>query len=289
MLVSSSIRGGPRVYSPRPSWVVQCPAKINTFLSVGRPDEKGWHPIRTVFHAVNLCDELHIWRSDKDFFETDVDWVPAENTVTKAWALLREAGFDRNLRVKLIKRIPAESGLGGGSSDAAGLIRFVKSVFGEFSETAEFWPNLALNVGADVPYFLVGGRAVGEGYGEQLTELPDEPYRHVLLVRPSVGCSTYEMYKALDSQRYRWRELPSGFEVYNDFEKVAPKRCIGLIRRVRDLGAGYAGLSGSGSCVFGFYPNLDSINNAAFRLRQEGETAVFTCRTLSRVESVKIS
>ena len=237
---------------------VRCPAKINTFLSVGPPDAIGYHPVRTVFQAVDLCDELLLENADDDAFVCDWPLIPADNTVTKAWRLAREyVGLPR-LRVTLNKRIPAESGLGGGSSDAAGLLRgLVRLTKGRF--LPENAAEVARAVGSDVPFFLVGGSAKGEGYGDILTSLPDGPTRHFVIVRPEVGVSTPSAYRALDARARAWREFPTDptSEMFNDFEPVAPPECRQAASDLKDVGAMNTLLCGSGSAVFGLFADED--------------------------------
>ncbi|HLO99583.1 MAG TPA: 4-(cytidine 5'-diphospho)-2-C-methyl-D-erythritol kinase, partial [Fimbriimonas sp.] len=98
---------------------ILCPAKLNLFLSVGPLDHRGYHPIRTIFQAISLYDELEIERSDKIEFSCDDPSVPEDNTVIKAIRLMQEIADFPPVKVKLTKRIPSQAGLGGGSSDAA--------------------------------------------------------------------------------------------------------------------------------------------------------------------------
>lgn len=259
---------------------VFCPAKVNTFLAVGPPDSRGYHPLRTVFQAVGLFDELHISRAGEDSIVCDWDSLPPDNTLTRTLRLIREAVVVPPLHIQLSKHIPSQSGLGGGSSDAAGLIRGLRP-FLPAPLSEGFLQDVAISVGADVPFFLVGGRARGEGYGEQLTPMPDEPRRWLVLAKPDYGCSTPEMFRALDSIEREWREFPAEDELYNDFERACPCGCLELIDRLISLGADDAGLSGSGSAVFGRFPSEEVAAEAARGM--EGE--VWVVPTLSRQES----
>jgi len=242
-----------------------CPAKINTFLSVGPPDASGYHPIRTEFQTVSLGDEMTIEAGEPEVRFLGAE-VPAENTVTKALRLLSELVPLPSLRITVEKRIPMASGLGGGSADAGGLLRWVRGQFPGVP-VAEF-AAIAASIGADVPFFLVGGRAFAEGYGERLRSLPSLPARWLVLAKPNVDCPTAEMYRALDAKPREFREWREG-EIYNDFERVAPCQSLDLIERIQALGARAAGLSGSGSAVFGFFDSESEANRAAERLRAE--------------------
>ncbi len=242
--------------------LVRCPAKINTFLAVGKLDRRKYHPLRTVFQAVGLFDDLEVEIASEDSFESSVP-LPERNTVTKARRLLGEVAEVPPLRIRLEKRIPSEAGFGGGSSDAAGLIRAVIALTGRPIPEKELG-FVAAAVGADVPFFLVGGRARAEGYGEILTPLPDEPEEWLVLAKPEIGGSTPEMFGRLDQLDFEWREFPEDLrETYNDFERVAPCECLDLIELLRLRGANRAGLSGSGSGVFGFFDTQEAAQRCA--------------------------
>ena len=263
---------------------VRCPAKVNLFLAVGPADGRGYHPLRTLFQAVELCDILII---DDEAVETKItcswDGLPADNTLTKTLRLLSEVLILPPLAIHLEKHIPAQSGLGGGSSDAAGLLRGLQKMgFGLSSAQAM---DVAAAVGSDVPFFLVGGLAKGEGYGEKLTPLPNPPEQWLVLAQPEARCSTVEAYSRLDAEPYPWLEFPADDTLYNDFERVAPQDCIDLIAKLKKEGAIGAALSGSGSAVFG-----------KFESKQTAETALKTLppidcwlvRTLDRAESLAV-
>ena len=144
---------------------VLCPAKINLFLSVGKLDHRGYHPIRTIFQAISLYDTLTITVADSLSFTCDSQDVPSENTVTKAARLMQEIADYPPVAIHLEKCIPTQSGMGGGSSDAAGVIQSA-SQFMSMRLSDHERKAIAKSIGADVPFFLVGGRAKGEGYGE---------------------------------------------------------------------------------------------------------------------------
>ncbi|MCG9894184.1 MAG: hypothetical protein MH204_01755 [Fimbriimonadaceae bacterium] len=246
--------------------------------------------MRSHFLAVSLADELTVSRGDGEpgFFCDDPS-VPELNTVTKTLRLASEAVDLSGFRWELKKRIPVESGLGGGSSDAAGALRACRRLFPE-AFPDHLLREIARAVGSDVPFFLVGGAARAEGYGERLTSLPDLPSVHLVLAQPSVGCSTVEAYRALDAKPRDWREFPEDpLELYNDFERVAPCGSLDLIERLQIIGASSAGLTGSGSAVFGFFPDEQTAGLAADRLASEEKCWTFAGRTLTREESLWMS
>ncbi len=263
---------------------VRCPAKVNLFLAVGPKDARGYHPLRTIFQAIDLCDTLIV---DTDTEETSVacDWsdFPVENTLTKTVRLLSEIVVLPPLAITLEKRIPAQSGLGGGSSDAAGLLKAIKALGLPVAEHQI--RDVAAATGADVSFFLMGGKAKGEGYGEKLTPLPDEPTQWLLVAQPHVRCSTVEAYAKLDEFSYEWRNFPATDELYNDFERVAPAECLDLIELMRNKGAKDAALTGSGSAVFGRFSSKDGAYGSLDRIEQLDSAKTWLVRTLDRTES----
>ena len=269
------------------SLVVKCPAKLNLFLAVGPVDHRNFHPLRTVFQAISLYDELHIERAKTLSFECESPEVPADNSVIRAARLLAEIADFPPVSVKLIKRIPAQSGLGGGSSDAAGMIRASRHLMTMRLSDHEF-RAVTRALGSDVPFFLIGGRALGEGYGEKLTPLPNPDREWYVIAKHSVSCSTPETYRRLDDLSYSFREFANGDELYNDFERVAPDESLELIQLLRGLGSRDAGLTGSGSAVFGRFFNEEDATGVAESVRATGCPFVEVAHSLTRAESLSI-
>lgn len=266
---------------------VRCPAKINTFLSVGPPDATGYHPLRSVFEAVSLFDELDVRETvGVDAFACEDPGVPAENTVTRALRLAREFAEFPRLTITLTKRIPIQSGLGGGSSDSAGLLRVLGSLYAS-RFTARDLHEIARAVGADVPYFLVGGTARAEGYGEKLTPLDDIAPRTLVIARPQEGVSTPEAFRLLDAGPRPWLPFPDAQgPIYNDFLAVAPRACRDLVATFRQAGANDASLCGSGSAVFGVFTDGEGAERGE-RVALAFGAAVWVANTLTRAESLQ--
>lgn len=270
---------------------VLCPAKINPFLAVGPVDERGYHPLRSIFQAISLSDELVVRDCEPSEAGIFCDWegLPQRNTVQKALDLAWEFVQLPPLRIELTKRIPSEAGLGGGSSDAAGLLRVLPR-FSLGVLSPEIIRDIAQAVGADVPFFLTGGRARAEGYGERLTPLPDLVEREwYVVLKPEVGCATGEAYARLDANPYPWREFPEGDELYNDFERVMPCDSDDWQERLLTHGAKDVLLCGSGSSIFGRYVDEAAAERACERLRGEGAKHVWVCHSLTRLESLAIA
>jgi 4-diphosphocytidyl-2-C-methyl-D-erythritol kinase len=248
---------------------ILCPAKLNLFLAVGPIDHRKYHPIRSIFQAVSLYDELELTPSSELTFECDDPSVFADNTVTKACRLLMEVVDFPPVHAKLTKRIPSEAGLGGGSSDAAGVLRLSKQLMTMAMPLYE-QKAIAKAIGADVTFFLTGGRAKVQGYGEQVTKIESpNPVEWYVIAQPEDRCSTAEAYSKLDSLSYEWKDFPAEDALYNDFERAAPCGSLELLDRLLVHGARDSGLTGSGSAVFGRFSSEDAATRAADRLQSE--------------------
>lgn len=265
--------------------LVTCPAKVNLFLSVGPKDEHGYHPLRTVFQAVGLFDDLTVVEASEDSFQCDWAEMPERNTVCRALSFLKETVPVPPLAISLTKRIPVESGLGGGSSDAAGLIRAVQKMLPDHLSD-QYAQEVALAVGADVPFFLVGGRAKATGYGEKLEPLSDPEPQWLVIVKPDAGTSTASAFAALDDGERAWRQFPDDEMLYNDFERVAPCACREIAERLQIHGAGSALLAGSGSSVFGLFETEEDARRAETNIKGEGLGESWAVKYLTREESL---
>ncbi|TFH33037.1 MAG: 4-(cytidine 5'-diphospho)-2-C-methyl-D-erythritol kinase [Deltaproteobacteria bacterium] len=263
------------------------PAKLNLSLQVfgKRPD--GYHNIRSVMVPVSLYDEVTVEEAPAGIsVECDAPGVPtdAANSCHKAAALyLAWAGTPAGVRIRIRKAIPAESGLGGGSSDAAAALKGLIALTGKHPPP-EALLEMAIRVGADVPFFLPGGAALVEGIGERLTPIPWNVPFHAVIVRPAFGLSTREGYARLGRvagalpPRGRVPAFRTFSEVAaivrNDFEAawepLHPE--IGAIRReLTSVGAAAAGLSGSGSAVFGLFTSEGAALEARKTLSAVGD------------------
>ncbi len=263
---------------------LSAPAKINLTLEVLARRDDGYHGVRSVMVPLDLSDELAIEPSRRFAFECDDPALDAErNLAVKA---LRVLGDLPSVRMQLHKRIPVQAGLGGGSSDAAAVLR--AAMLGEFgSQPPRDWLRIARTLGSDVPFFLAGTAALVEGTGERVTPAGALPHWHALIVKPPVAISTAAAYDALDRlerpQRPRGGSISiaalealqrSDFErveslLQNDFHEVvasAYPEVACALEGLRAAGAGNALLAGSGSCVFTISPERDRIERILERL-----------------------
>jgi len=279
-------------------------AKINLGLRIlgRRPDE--FHEIRTVYQAISLADHLQVSlasRPGEIQIETDAPDVPGgpANLVYRACDRWREARRTRRgIRVAIRKTIPAGSGLGGASSDAAAAIAALERLSGDRLRV-DARLEIAAGLGSDVPFFLFGGRALGCGRGEEIYPLPDLPPRDCLVVYPGFSQSTREAYAAIDSQLTgerpgrniysfgKWPQFPwEDWEAAeNDFESIVFAKWPELSRLKRQLlraGAEMASLTGSGTAVYAIFSSARKLASA--RRLLPGEWRSFAERTLSRSE-----
>ncbi|HEX9206487.1 MAG TPA: 4-(cytidine 5'-diphospho)-2-C-methyl-D-erythritol kinase [Candidatus Deferrimicrobiaceae bacterium] len=262
------------------------PAKLNLTLQVfgKRPD--GFHHIRSVMVPVSLYDEVIVEEATDGISVTcDDPSVPAGdgNTCHRAAALFMEwAGVPAGVRIRLRKAIPAEAGLGGGSSDAAATLKGLFALTGR-CPPRDILLSMAARVGADVPFFTLGSAALVEGFGERLTAIPWKVPFHAVIVRPAFGLPTREGYERLrrppgdpppPAEVPAYRDLGDvAAAVGNDFEEawgpVRPE--IGEIKReLLAAGALAAGLSGSGSAVFGLFVSAEAAREARGKLSPGG-------------------
>jgi 4-diphosphocytidyl-2-C-methyl-D-erythritol kinase len=277
-------------------------AKVNLRLDVlgRRPD--GYHELRTIFQSLSLHDTLDITRTRQPGIVLEVagnanlSQAPAkDNLVWRAAAAICKAlKLPGGVRIVLRKRIPVARGLGGGSSDAASTLAGILRLSGRRLPAATVL-EIAASLGADVPFFLLGGRALGTSRGDEIYPLPDMPSRAVVVVSPQgIGVSTPDAYRWLKRGLTK-RQTPHriwGFcalcwspqegSLGNDFEEPVFRRhprLAGIRRALLQQGAGEAALAGSGSAVFGVFRNPAYARRSA---RMFPEDEVFLCRTLSR-------
>lgn len=280
---------------------VRAHAKVNLDLRVLGVHPDGYHELRTVFQTVALHDTLTCADRPGPFTIKCRDpHVPLDsrNLVWKAaaalWTALGRPGSAGETVIQIDKRIPIEAGLGGGSADAAAALRALARLWGGAPLT--LLREVAAGVGADVPFFLSGGTALGLGRGEEIYPLVDLPRHFVVIVRPPFGVSTAEAYAWYDEDRAAGlrenRELqllpvpwPSrAAQMINDLEPPVMRRHqeIGTFKQqLRDLGATAAAMSGSGSAVFGLFRSRAAAERALKPLSRNGATALVT-RTLTR-------
>ena len=278
-------------------------AKVNLDLRVlgTRPD--GYHELRTVFQSVALHDSLLCAATPGAFtLKCRTPGIPLDDTnlVWKAavalWSALGRAGPPHDVTVTIKKQIPMQAGLGGGSANAAAALQALGRIWG--GAPISLLRDVAAGIGADVPYFLSGGTALGLGRGEEIYPLVDLPTYWVVIVQPPYGVSTAEAYAWYDEDRAAGHREPREIQMLpvpwptraaqmiNDLEPPVVRRHpeIGALKiLLRESGAVAAAMSGSGSAVFGLFRSQATAARAIKPLSKGGARALLT-RTLSRAE-----
>jgi 4-diphosphocytidyl-2-C-methyl-D-erythritol kinase len=281
-------------------------AKINLDLRVLNKRADGFHELRTIFQTVSLGDEIDVEytpaRATK--LELDSSVEIADNLILRAAELALEAmGTRARVRFRLRKKIPMGGGLGGGSSNAAAVL-LALPVLARKPLPMERLIELGSKLGSDVPFFFLGGAALGMGRGTDLYPLPDLPPLHALLVAPGVHVSTSEAYAALrreltnelqsriinSFQAFAWRLGQTGssanWDGENDFESVVFGKYPQLesIRgKLLKAGAETARMSGSGSTLFGIFRDRELRGRAALRIaREPGNGEIYPVTLVSR-------
>ena len=278
-------------------------AKVNLRLDIlgKRPD--AYHELRTIFQTISLHDELKLRASKASGICLNIQGNESlslepirKNLVYAAVDMLRgELQIRSGVEIDLSKKIPAGRGLGGGSSDAAAALRGYLRLIRRDIPTPKLM-EIAASLGADVPFFLFGGRALGIGRGDEIYPLPDVPKLTLLVVSPKdIHVPTPDAYRwlkapALTKSRSAsklwefcslcWSAQGSGLS--NDFERPVFQRHPQLAHIKRVLlqrGATEASLAGSGSAVFGVFPSPALARRAAVGFQDE---QTFVCETISR-------
>lgn len=275
---------------------VRAAAKINLSLGVGAARADGYHQVRTVLQAIDLHDTLTFTCRRGPFaIACDDPAVPVDsrNLIWKAafeLARITERPDVDGVEVRVQKRVPMEAGLGGGSADAAATLRALSVLWGLNLDAAAL-ASVARLLGADVPFFLMGGAAFGSGRGDDLLPLADVAPFHVVIAKPDRGVQTAAAYQWFDEDGgmpaasralAAWPEAL--LSVRNDLEPPVTRRrpeVAELVARLEEAGADAAAMSGSGSAVFGLFGTSAKAVRAARAVAGPG-VRILRARTLGR-------
>ena len=270
-------------------------AKINLGLEVvgKRPD--GYHDIRTMLQSIAVCDLIEVHPSSTLSLTCSDPVLPAgdDNLIIRAAKALQEAhSCEKGARINLTKRIPTQAGLGGGSSDAAATLVALSKLWHLPSDLESLMP-MAASLGSDVPFFLVGGTALGVSRGEEVYALPDAPSMHMVIAQPQRGMPTAEAYRlisekltthnpqnkiaalvlALVEGRLSERLLFNAFESVN---RGWGEESESVRSALVTSGSAKVLLAGSGSAWVGLFPDRESSLAAQRRMVQRGYNAICT-------------
>jgi len=265
---------------------IDAPAKVNFHLDVGPLRSDGFHGILSLFQAVSLFDRMEWSPAEEDGscrIEGDFPCRAEDNLIYKAvQAFRRETGFSRGVSVRVEKRIPSEAGLGGGSSDAAAALKAMAALSG-ITPGGEVMERLAAGLGSDVPFFLGGAAAAVTGRGEIVEPVRPRTDFSLVVVKPGdLSIPTGEAYAAIDRKRAEGllsqnsvskedminlyhHASPSEWPFFNTFRETFKNQFKPLefiFKLIYDSEAVFAGLSGSGSAVYGVFLSPASAENA---------------------------
>ena len=282
-------------------------AKINWHLRILGKRHDGYHEIVTVLQTVSLCDDLAFRLRDdgKVILHCDDPEIPTDKT-----NLIIKAGFDMQevvrwtygAEITLKKRIPTRGGLGGASSNAAVTLLGLNALWASAALTHDDLIYTGSSLGADVPFFLVGGRCIATGIGTTISPLPDTPKQHLIIVTPNAKVSTAYAYASLNAASLTTSDSASILSsslaelvsadsgqvpLRNDFERVIFETEPEIERAkmaLLEAGARGALLAGSGSSVFGVFDDEAARNRTLENLKCEAGWRVFPCHTLARDE-----
>lgn len=256
-------------------------AKVNLTLGVTGRRSDGYHTLDSLMVTTDLCDDVTVTRCREVIVTCTGMFLPYRNTLRAAAERYR-ALTGRGARIHVYKRIPAEAGLGGGSADAAAVLRGMQRLYGEAEERDLY--DIALRVGADVPFCLQGGLCRAQGVGEVLTPFRLGAPLHLVLAKPAAGVSTRALFERINLPQ----PLPDTARAMaalsgGDVRALGPLLCnalqaeaealvpeIGTLRqRLLALGALGASMTGSGSAVFGLFETAEAAAAACAAIAEE--------------------
>lgn len=267
-------------------------AKLNLSLDVLSRREDGYHDLRMVMQTVDLADVISLTEEMREGVRVraNLRYLPGDErnlaavAARKFWDATGCKG--KGLFIEIEKRIPVCAGMGGGSSDAAAVLRALNDG-SERKLTLEQLAEIGAAVGSDVPYCVLGGTALAEGRGERLTRLPAMPDCHIVVCKPPFPISTPELFGCIDCRKLRCRPDTDGIiaalkerdltgiarRLYNVFEDVLTDRRGGEIAEIKSAlishGALGAAMSGTGPTVFGIFDEENSARDAYQTLKNQ--------------------
>ena len=269
---------------------VQAYAKLNLSLDVLARREDGYHDLRMVMQTVDLADQITLTEEDREGVRvaTNLRFLPNDDrnlaaiAARKFWEATGCNG--KGLAIQIQKSIPVCAGMGGGSSDAAAVLRALNELSG-LNLPVERLAEIGEKVGSDVPYCVLGATALAEGKGERLTVLPSLPPCFIVVCKPAFSVSTPELFGCIDCRKIRCRPDTEGIiaalnakdlagvarRLYNVFEDVLPERRAAEIAEIKNImvsgGAMGAAMSGTGPTVFGIFDSEADARNVESALK----------------------
>ncbi len=275
---------------------IKAPAKINLYLEVLRKRDDGFHEIESLIQAVDLYDEIHLEKSNKIELVCSDSSLPNDkgNLAFRAAKALQDFFPFPGVKIELLKKIPMGAGLGGGSSDAAFVLRGICQLFGLRPSISEI-SEIGASIGSDVPFFLSTGQSLIKGRGEIIEPIALPLDYEIVIVSPPLAISTATAYAnakidltkerigPLLKSRIDFADLLQLAKYFrNDLEEVALAKNPELTQLKRSLlgsGAFYSSMTGSGSSFFGLY-SPGAIQQDKLETLREWGIKVFRCRPI---------
>ncbi|MDR2600157.1 MAG: 4-(cytidine 5'-diphospho)-2-C-methyl-D-erythritol kinase [Oscillospiraceae bacterium] len=264
-------------------------AKINISLDIIEKMSNGYHSLKTIMQSINLYDDITIkcTKGAGIKINTDVPYIPDDerNIAVKTTKAFYEytgiTGYHTN--IKISKNIPICAGLGGGSADAACVLRIL-NILHKTELSTKTLEDIGASVGSDVPFCVSGGTKLSEGRGEILTDLPSTPHCYVVVCKPPFSLSTPEVFSKVDVKKIRMKPDTDGIlkalelgelksiarRMYNVFEDIITRGKIEIETikgTLLDNGALSALMTGSGPTVYGIFDEINKAQNAYSHLR----------------------
>jgi len=275
--------------------------KINLFLDIEGKLQNGYHLIKSVMQSIDLYDEIILEEipNDEIIIECNDLSIPTDfsNTCYKAAKIIKDTFEIKNgIMIYINKSIPSEAGLAGGSGNSAAVIIGLNKLWKLTMSECEM-QEIGLQIGADVPFCIVGGTYLAEGIGEKLTKLNDFIWDNILLIKPNFSMSTAFVYQNLNSIDYNSciqndilkliknnEYFNTALSTENTLEKVVTKLYpeINNIKLcMHNNGAISSNMTGSGSTVFGLFPSHESMNKAYEKLK-DSYTFIYKTKTINK-------
>ena len=273
-------------------------AKINLFLDIKGKLQNGYHIIKTVMQSIDIYDEITLipLNDNKIIIECSDKSIPIneKNTCYKAVLLLKKAyGINSGIQIYINKMIPAGAGMAGGSSNAAAVIKGLNKMW-KLNLSEQEMIDIGAQIGADVPFCLVGGTCLAEGIGDKVTDLNDFQWDNILLVKPEFSISTAFVYQNFDADYYNSYDsndilkhislnnhIQAARCVSNTLERVVEKfypEIKDIKKLMIDNGAISSIMTGSGSAVFALFKDNDSLNKT-YQIAKEIYPSTFRLKT----------
>lgn len=279
--------------------ILKAPAKVNLFLNIIGKREDGYHLLESVMQTIDLFDTVTLeLREDKEIcISCDNKLVPC-NEKNIAYRIARKI-FDykdisKGLNIDIKKRIPIESGMGGGSADGAATLVGINNLF-SLRLSHEETIRIGKEVGADIPFITFGGTAFAEGIGEKITQINDISECYFLVVKPKESINTKEAFREIDERNItidkdikyilsaveERKNIKIAENMGNVFEEIAGEGILNLKKEIKVSGAVNSIMTGSGSAVFGLFEDEKAVEKAAKKFKNIYEE-VFVCRPYNK-------